>query len=76
MAQRLERRSGVGTVVVALVLIVVGGDYLLKSAFGSALPEPDSEVGIPAIAVIIGLALLYRAASDRGARIEGSPQRG
>ncbi len=77
MAQRIERRSGVGTVVVALILIVLGGYYLLKNALGIALPELDSEVVVPAIALIVGLALLYRVARDRSqAQAQDWPQHG
>ena len=65
---RVARRSGVGTVVFALVLIVIGGYYVLRNTLGIGLPELDSDQIVPLIAVILGLALLYRAWQENGAR--------
>jgi NADH:ubiquinone oxidoreductase subunit 4 (subunit M) len=64
------RRSGVGTVLFAAILIVVGGYYVLRNTLGMDLPELDSDQVVPIIAVLIGLALLYNAWQDRitGAR--------
>ena len=36
---RVARRSGVGTVVIALILIFVGGYYVLRNTLGIDLPE-------------------------------------
>ena len=55
---RLARRSGVGTVVIALILIFVGGYDVLRNTLGIDLPELDSDQVVPLIAVILGLALL------------------
>lgn len=59
------RRTGVGTMVFALVLIFVGGYYVLRNTFGLAMPELDSDQVVPVIVVAIGLAILYRAWRDR-----------
>jgi hypothetical protein len=59
------RRSGVGTVVVALILIVIGGYYVIRNTFGIDLPQLDSDQVVPMIAVVIGVALLYRVWADR-----------
>jgi hypothetical protein len=59
------RRSGVGTVVVALILIVIGGYYVIRNTFGIDLPQLDSDQVVPVIAVVIGVALLYRVWADR-----------
>ena len=66
--RRLARRSGVGTVVIALILIFVGGYYVLRNTLGIDLPELDSDQVVPLIAVILGLALLYRAWQENDAR--------
>jgi protein-S-isoprenylcysteine O-methyltransferase Ste14 len=66
-SRQSARRSGVGAVVVGVILIVLGGYYVLRNAFGFDLPELESEVVVPAIAVIVGLALLYRVWRDRDA---------
>jgi NADH:ubiquinone oxidoreductase subunit 4 (subunit M) len=59
------RRSGVGAMVLALVLIFVGGYYVLRNTLGLAMPELDSDQVVPVIAVALGLAILYRAWQDR-----------
>lgn len=64
---RSARRTGVGTVVFAIVLVVIGGYYVLRNTLGLDLPELDSDQVVPIIAVVIGLALLYRAWTDREA---------
>jgi protein-S-isoprenylcysteine O-methyltransferase Ste14 len=64
---RPGRRSGIGTVIVALVLIAVGGYYVLRNTLGLALPELESEAVVPVIAVLFGVALLFRFWQDRTA---------
>jgi protein-S-isoprenylcysteine O-methyltransferase Ste14 len=63
---RVRRRSSVGTVVIGLILIVVGGYYVLRNTLGLDLPQLDSEQVVPVIAVVLGLALLYRAWIETG----------
>ena len=64
-SHRYVRRSGIGTVFVALVLIAVGGYYLLRNTLGLELPELDSEAVVAGIAVLGGLVLLLRVWADR-----------
>lgn len=66
--QRVRRRSGVGTVVIALILIFVGSYYVLRNTLGIDLPELDSDQVVPLVAVVLGLALLYRAWRENAAR--------
>jgi protein-S-isoprenylcysteine O-methyltransferase Ste14 len=64
-SQQRVRRSGVGTVVVGVVLVLVGGYYVLSNTLGMDLPPLDSEKLVPVLAVIGGAVLLYRAWRDR-----------
>ncbi len=65
---RPVRHTSVGTVVFALVLIVIGGYYVLRNTLGINLPELSSDAVVPVIAVVLGLALLYRAWRDSSER--------
>jgi NADH:ubiquinone oxidoreductase subunit 4 (subunit M) len=65
------RRTGVGTVLLAAILIVVGGYYVLRNTLGIDLPQLDSDQVVPVIAVLAGLALLYRAWQDHGDATRG-----
>ena len=65
------RRTGVGTLVIGLILVAVGGYYVLRNTLGIALPELDSDQVVPAIAVVVGMALLYRVWGDRAATGRG-----
>ncbi len=62
---RPARRAGAGTIVFAVVLIVIGGYYVLRNTLGIELPELSSDAVVPVIAVVLGVALLYRAWSER-----------
>ena len=62
-----SRRTGVGTIVIGLILVVLGGYYVLRNTLGIELPQLDSNQVLPVIAVVVGFALLYRAWSDRSA---------
>ena len=59
------RRSGVGAIVFGLILVFVGGYYVLRNTLGINLPELDSDQVVPIIAVVIGVALLYRVWRER-----------
>jgi threonine/homoserine/homoserine lactone efflux protein len=65
LTRQTRRRSGVGTVFVALVLIVLGSYYLLRNTFGVALPELEDDAVVAAIAVVGGVLLLYVAWRER-----------
>lgn len=62
---RPARRTGAGTIVFALILIVIGGYYVLRNTLGIDLPELSSDAVVPVVAVLIGLAMLYRAWGER-----------
>ena len=60
-----RRRSGLGTLFIALVLLLVGGYYVLRNTLGIDLPELDSDAVAPVLAVVAGVLLLYRYWADR-----------
>ena len=60
-----RRRSGLGTLFIALVLLLVGGYYVLRNTLGIDLPELDSDAVVPVLAVVAGALLLYRYWDDR-----------
>jgi uncharacterized membrane protein YfcA len=62
---RADRRTGVWTLVFALILIVVGSYYVFRNTLGLALPELHDEQVVPIIVLVFGLVLLYRSLEDR-----------
>ena len=64
------RRSSVGRVFVALVLIVLGTYYLMRNTLGFELPELEGEAVAAFLAVLGGLAILLRAWQERSAPVE------
>lgn len=69
MMRRNVRRNG-GAMILALILLGVGGYYLLRNTLGIDLGELDEDAVIPVVAVAFGLWLLYRSLSspDEGSR--------
>jgi sugar phosphate permease len=65
--QPSSRRSGIGTITFAIILVVFGAYYLLRNTFGLDLPQLESEQVLPALAIIIGVMLLVRVWMDRRA---------
>jgi hypothetical protein len=57
--------------VIGLILVVVGGYYVLRNTIGINLPELDSSAIVPMVAVAVGFALLYRASRPRTTTIVG-----
>lgn len=55
------RRVDTGAIVFGLILLVVGGYYLLERTFGLALPELDWDRLWPLILVLIGGGIVYNA---------------
>ncbi len=55
------RRSDVGGLVFGLVLLLVGGYYLLRNTFGIQMAEIDWDMVWPALVIVLGGSLLYRA---------------
>ena len=70
--QPSTRRSGIGTIAVALILLVFGCYYLLRNTFGIDLPQLESDQVVPALAVIIGVVMLLRVWRDNSTR-PGTP---
>lgn len=68
------RRSSLGRVFVALVLIVLGTYYLLRNTLGFELPELEGEAVAAVLAVLGGLAILFRAWQERSEPVELEPQ--
>jgi hypothetical protein len=64
-SQQRARRSGIVGVFAGVVLIVLGGYYLLRTTFGIDLPEIEGETILAIIAVTGGLVLLARAWTER-----------
>ncbi len=64
-SQGTARRSGIVGVFAGVVLIVLGGYYLLRTTFGIDLPEVEAETVLAIIGVLGGIALLIRAWTDR-----------
>jgi hypothetical protein len=69
-------RGGQVTVIIGLILVVVGGYYVLRNTIGIDLPPLDSDAVVPIIAVAIGSALLYRASRRRTATSQLGAQSG
>ncbi|HEX6140685.1 MAG TPA: DUF5668 domain-containing protein [Candidatus Limnocylindria bacterium] len=65
MENRPSRSPGWGGVAFALLLIGVGGWYLLRNTFGLDLPELDGETVWPILVVLLGVAILVRAMGRR-----------
>ena len=64
---RTERRPGIGTVLLALGLIALGGYYLLRNTFGVDLPELDGDTVLPIVAIGLGIVILFNAWERRRA---------
>ena len=62
---RRHRSSGVGGVVVGLVLIAVGTYYVLTNTLGIDLPELEADMIWPVIVIAIGVVIVYRATHDQ-----------
>jgi hypothetical protein len=60
-----ERRMDVGAVIIGLVILGVGGYFLLENTFGIDLPELDWDVIWPLFIIAIGAGIVWRA-WDRG----------
>jgi hypothetical protein len=60
-----ERRMDVGAVIIGLVILGVGGYFLLENTFGIDLPELDWDVIWPLFIIAIGVGIVWRA-WDRG----------
>jgi hypothetical protein len=65
MDKRTSRFGNWGGIVFALLLIVVGGWYLLRNTFGLDMPPLDGDALWPIIVLAIGIGILLRAVTER-----------
>ena len=63
-----RRRSDVGGLVFGVILLLVGGYYLLTKTFGLDLPDLDWGGLWPILVIGLGVIVLVRAIQDRGDR--------
>jgi hypothetical protein len=64
----------VGTVVLGVILILVGGQCVLRETLAIDLPPLDADRAVPVLAFIAGLLLVYRAWRDRTEGAAGGRQ--
>jgi len=62
---RTRERSGLGALVLGLIIIGVGVYYLLTKTLGFDLPDLDWDLVWPVLVIGLGLAIVYRAMSHR-----------
>lgn len=60
MESRRHRISGMGALLLGVVLLAVGCWYLLRNTFGMNLPELNGEAIWPILVIILGIGLLTR----------------
>ena len=60
MESRRHRLSGFGALLLATLLLIVGGYYLLRNTLGFSLPELDGEAIWPILVIILGIGVLSR----------------
>ena len=65
METRSSRRSGWGLLAIAVLLLFVGGWYLLRNTFGVNLPELDSDAVWPVLLIMLGIGMLLGFVSRR-----------
>lgn len=64
-APQRRHRSDTGGLVFGLILLVVGGYYLLQETFGMNLPDLDWDRMWPVIVIAIGASVFYGAWTRR-----------
>lgn len=60
MESRRHRVSGMGALLLAVLLLAVGGYYLFRNTFGVNLPELNGDAIWPILIIILGIGLLTR----------------
>lgn len=63
--ERRRRLTDYGGLILALVLITVGGWYMLRNTFGLDLPELDGEAIWPIVVLALGIGILSNAIRSR-----------
>lgn len=61
------RSRDMGAILFGLILLVVGGWYLLRNTFGLDMPELSGDAIWPLLVVALGVGLLWRELMTRGA---------
>jgi uncharacterized integral membrane protein len=54
-----------GAIVFGVILLIVGGYFLLKNTFGIDMPEIDGDMVWPAALILLGVWIVARAAMGR-----------
>jgi hypothetical protein len=67
MDSRRRRVGGIGALLLAAVLITIGGYYLLRNTMGINLPELNGDAIWPIFVIILGIGLLSRVAETKPA---------
>lgn len=67
MQSHEPRSRGLGALILAAVLILVGGYYLLRNTFGIDLPELNGDAIWPILIILLGIGVLTRYWGDRPA---------
>jgi uncharacterized integral membrane protein len=71
LATRMHRmqvqghRLDLGALVFGVILLLVGGYYLLRNTFGIEIPELVGVMIWPVLIIVLGAAVLYRAMGRR-----------
>ena len=60
-----DRRPDLGAVIIGLIILGVGGYFLLVNTFGFELPELNWDMIWPLVIIAIGVGIVWRA-WDRG----------
>lgn len=63
-----QRRLDVGAVIIGLVILAVGGYFLLENTFGLVLPELNWDMIWPLFIIAIGVGIVWRAWDREHAR--------
>jgi hypothetical protein len=58
--------SRIGTLVGGLLVVAVGAYFLLRNAFGFAIPDINWDLVWPVVVIVTGLAILARAIDQPG----------
>jgi uncharacterized integral membrane protein len=64
---RRRRIGGIGALLLAVVLIIIGGYYVLRNTMGINLPELNGDAIWPIFVIILGIGLLSRVAEPKPA---------
>lgn len=67
MEPRPRHRNDTGAIIFGLILLAVGGYYLLERTFQLALPQLDADRLWPIAVIVIGAAIVWNAYNRRQA---------